>query len=783
MNRVSLQFSVVAALFALAGAALAAPRGLPEQVIPQMFGVNIHFAGAKGEEVSQISEAGFKFVRMDFFWSSVEKTKGCYDYSSYDGLMEALDAKGIRPIFIFDYGNPLYDNGVSPNTAEARAAFAAFAGAAAARYKDRGVLWEMWNEPNMGFWRPKPNADDYVALATQAYAAIKAADPNATVLAPAVSASDRNYIEKCFKLGLLHALDAVSVHPYRGGGPETAAGDYGRLRDLIAAYAPKDKAIPIVSSEWGYNTVDQTEERQAQYLVRMFLFNLASDVKLSIWYDWHDDGADPKNREHHFGTVYPDFKPKPSYTAAQVLARELDGYKLARRLGSKADEYVLLFKGPQGYRLAAWTTGDQRDIATPLDAPKVAVVSMDGKRSEVATAAGKLTLTLSGSPVYVEAGPSDRLAMEEAVEFTTSVDTRWRLQDVVTATITNPLSHQLKGAVTLGLPGQKQPLVKRFSAAPGKDCAVRFKPDVTWDGRSSVTADAAVAFDGLNLAVTRQVDLGTSHRTAVRAACPMGRVLEFRISNPSKNPVKGRLKLFDVKGLKPQVTSVPFLAEGETVVAVMLEEPAPKEFSFGCKVVDILGREILHLPVLNYTIVEDFSAVPDREAPADYELVLEGDPNGVAKATADGGRRDSPYTAVPPIPACRIRYEFDAGRRFARLVPKKEMPLPAEPVEVGAWIYGDGSGNTARCRFVDSTGQIFEPSGFSIDWQGWRYGTFWPDGSDSGSWGGTAAGKPRPPLKWDTIFLLDAGGKESRGALYVGPIMVVSEPAEPAKTQ
>lgn len=44
-----------------------------------------------------------------------------------------------------------------------------------------------------------------------------------------------------------------------------------------------------------------------------------NDVPLSIWYDWHDDGQDPKEKEHNFGTVTWDYQPKPAYLAAQTL--------------------------------------------------------------------------------------------------------------------------------------------------------------------------------------------------------------------------------------------------------------------------------------------------------------------------------------------------------------------------------------------------------------------------------------------------------------------------------
>src|SRR4051794_22155318 len=94
-----------------------------------------------------------------------------------------------------------------------------------------------------------------------------------------------------------------------------------------------------------------TEQQQADYLARQWLINLSQDVRLSIWYDWHDDGPDPRENEHHFGTVHHDYRagqspvyePKASYVAAEKLIDELRGFIFTKRipLGSDGD-YCLL---------------------------------------------------------------------------------------------------------------------------------------------------------------------------------------------------------------------------------------------------------------------------------------------------------------------------------------------------------------------------------------------------------------------------------------------------------
>ena len=84
--------------------AWAAPAALPDRTIPESLGFNIHITGPD-RDLDRIKEAGVKFVRKDLFWSSVERTKGQYDFGPFDRLLDGLDKRGIRALFILDYGN------------------------------------------------------------------------------------------------------------------------------------------------------------------------------------------------------------------------------------------------------------------------------------------------------------------------------------------------------------------------------------------------------------------------------------------------------------------------------------------------------------------------------------------------------------------------------------------------------------------------------------------------------------------------------------------------------
>ncbi len=388
--------------------------GLPEAVVPQCLGVNIHFTDPRPGEMQMLAEAGFRWIRMDLSWSGTEQRKGEYDFSAYDRLMEALQKYQIRALLILDYHNRFYDKGLSPYTEEGREAMARWAAAAVRRYQGRGVLWEMYNEPNIGFWKPKPNVQHYILLAREVGKAIRQAAPKELYIGPATSQIDMKFLEACFQGGLLEYWDAVSVHPYRQTPPETVRPEYAKLRTLINQYAPQGKQIPILSGEWGYSVAWKNfdETKQGKYLARQFLVNLLCEVSLSIWYDWHDDGPDPKEPEHHFGVVrhpyfegrQPVYDPKPAYWAAKTLSSQLRGFRLARQIQLDSEEdYLLHFQRDGQSRWVAWTVAEQpKERKLPLPEGQYQLFGYTGHPLGTRAAGPDgLQITLTDAPHYI----------------------------------------------------------------------------------------------------------------------------------------------------------------------------------------------------------------------------------------------------------------------------------------------------------------------------------------------------------------------------------------------
>ena len=148
------------------------------------------------------------------------------------------------------------------------------------------------------------------------------AEPGEPYIGPATFAkSPVTFLEECFKAGLLEYWSAVSVHPYRHGNPETVAPTTPGIAQTDRPLRPEGQRPSRLSRANGDtrppgSTSDEAE--QGKMLPREWLTNLANGVPLSIWYDWHDDGRDPNEPEHHFGTVA---SPVPGRQNARLRAQ------------------------------------------------------------------------------------------------------------------------------------------------------------------------------------------------------------------------------------------------------------------------------------------------------------------------------------------------------------------------------------------------------------------------------------------------------------------------------
>ncbi|HEY3333480.1 MAG TPA: cellulase family glycosylhydrolase [Capsulimonadaceae bacterium] len=739
-------FPAIVATLILASASAtptsAAPgwSGLPQAAFPASGGVNIHYRPIPDERVQQFAAMGFGAVRMDFTWANVEKQPGVYDFSVYDKLTAQLEGMGARPLYILDYGNPLYDADAKtsaeikgppapPRTDAARAAFAKFAGAAAAHFKGRGILWELWNEPDGNqFWKPAANADEYAAALIPAAKAVRDADPSAVIMGPGLGGNNAGFFKTVFKHGLLKYVDAVSWHPYRRGIPETCASDYLKVRTLIAQFTPAgDTVKPILASEWGYSSSPKwkiDEAKQARYAVREYLANLALGVNLTIYYDYRDDGTDLNDQEHNFGLLHNDYSDKPASIAVRAMFEKLNGYTFVHRLTTKSpDDWRLLFRKGDSIVIASWNSSPDAapDAATPRFEVVPAPVSRDLSRAaSVEYPSG----TIVGSPL----NPIKQ-----------------------TFTITN--RETAAAHIDFGVGKFKQSLdlasgkSKTFSVDLSSDTAMgvvtALPVSVQWNG---------VAVPSLPAVETLSVDL-----VSVRID-PTAKSFAVHLDTTAM-AVKGVVEV-DNGGM---VASIPISLDSFSAKDISVPgDPAKLTF---VRVVDSSKR------VIAKTVAHRYALMPGIPQNATDKPAFEALPFVKNAATAPMAVTTVPAGDGAPFPfAMDMPYGTSLGWLYTELRPVPRGTIPDDADELIVWVKSTGDSTTANARYVDATDQWFQPTtgrfnpttwtALRIPFRGIQY-----------CWGGAGDGVQHLPLKWEAIINVDGPKKpEEIHHLLVGPV-------------
>jgi len=374
--------------------AIAALTPPPACKIPDCFGVDVHFLDedlsdqALAEHVRMLKQAGFGWIRLDLRWATVEKENGVFDFSAYDRVVAAMDQAGIGIIFILGYSNPLYDNNQSPASPPALAAFVTFTRMAATRYTDKKIIWELYNEPNYGFWTPQPDSAAYIHFAALLTQLLRQVAPQQPIIGPALSGPVsvggsevekplfKDFFAEVLASGLPKQWNGITIHPYRTDNkpPETAAADFGAVRALMREYAIPD-TIPVIAGEWGYETSSlglSDESLQAAYAVRTLLWGMMEHMPYSVWYNWQERGPRQDDHEDKYGLLryHAFYNPKPAFYALSQMSTSLQGYAFDQVLYQQDGIILLSFIKNKQHAYAFWSLDDARHEGVVLPLPQ-----------------------------------------------------------------------------------------------------------------------------------------------------------------------------------------------------------------------------------------------------------------------------------------------------------------------------------------------------------------------------------------------------------------------------
>ena len=82
---------------------------LPRPGFPQSVGVQLKTDTFNIQTIDRVHALGFKVIRRGFYWATIEKNKGTYDFSEYDAQMDHAQKLGITVIGCLFGGNKAYE--------------------------------------------------------------------------------------------------------------------------------------------------------------------------------------------------------------------------------------------------------------------------------------------------------------------------------------------------------------------------------------------------------------------------------------------------------------------------------------------------------------------------------------------------------------------------------------------------------------------------------------------------------------------------------------------------
>jgi hypothetical protein len=175
------------------------------------------------------------------------------------------------------------------------------------------TYWGIWNEPSAGnFWKGTP--EQLVRMAKDAYAIIKAAQPNALVLSPELSAIGRlhdDWFDNYVTAGGGAYMDVVAFHGYatarQGAGdlmdspdhphpvPEDVIKAVAHVREKVARH-PELRGKPLWDSEGSWaktnenNWGPEADDEQQAYVVRYYALQASLGIERVYWYMYDPNG-------------------------------------------------------------------------------------------------------------------------------------------------------------------------------------------------------------------------------------------------------------------------------------------------------------------------------------------------------------------------------------------------------------------------------------------------------------------------------------------------------------
>lgn len=284
-------------------------------------------------------------------------------------------------------------------------------------FKDTVHVWELWNEADRPWFWAGTEAQ-YAQILKVGYQAVKAADPEATVLFGGLAYwGNTDFYTKT--MGHLLAtdpqtltnhgyFDVMSLHLY-----SDVRTNYDISRKVMQEVQASVGWHPLWLTEAGVPIWDEkstppqdfeaTAEEAANYVIQGYAEARAAGVDKFFFFRLHDD----EMGDQFFGLTRNDYTLRPAYVAYQVVASYLRGENQVTGPWRGETERVTFFGTPYGRIDVLWnTTGAPVTYTHPAILPTATLVNKRGVTQTLTAQDNVYTLTLPAATASYY--PNDR---------------------------------------------------------------------------------------------------------------------------------------------------------------------------------------------------------------------------------------------------------------------------------------------------------------------------------------------------------------------------------------
>jgi hypothetical protein len=241
-------------------------------------------------------------------WADLEPLRGRYQFSHLDALVKVALARHVKVTLVL--GSTPAWAAADPSSAPVvwlpvgtsspprdLADWVGYVTTVASRYRGRIDSYQIWNEPSKAlFWNG--TMQQLAGLTAAAYPAIKAADPQAQVVAAPLLQRQTNWQARstAYLVALRNAgwpVDVFALHSYqtnRLGNPDGRVAVIKATEAILrAVHAP---ARPLWDTEANFSSNAYTAhkitgDRAAGWIARAYLDSLRLGIARTFWYAWN----------------------------------------------------------------------------------------------------------------------------------------------------------------------------------------------------------------------------------------------------------------------------------------------------------------------------------------------------------------------------------------------------------------------------------------------------------------------------------------------------------------